>query len=398
MYTVPWSNAIGGPVPPPPPSSAQLFLDKRGQNWYFLLIFDISRDPLKSTPSDLTDREKTVLHYVVRDFIEMATPVGSRFISRRHGDVLGLSPASIRNVMSDLEELGLINHPHTSAGRIPTDRGYRFYLDMLMQKENPSDVDVESIRRSLDAAEETEALLRETSRLLGRITHQLFVVTSPRMGNGVFEKLEMIPIVGTRIMVIISIKAGLVKTIMMEVASEIPRERLEELARFLNERLSGLTLQQIRETFHDRVRDAAGEETGLIRLFIDSVDKLFVPERTSRVHIGGTDKLIEQPEFMNPEDFRSVIELINDEEMIIHVLQKSEGAPHHVNVRVGEENEDQKLKPYSVIATSYTMGDVQGTVGVIGPTRMPYARMIPLVDYVATVISEMFQTGTARTQ
>jgi heat-inducible transcriptional repressor len=244
----------------------------------------------------------------VRDFIETATPVGSRFISRRHGDVLGLSPASIRNVMSDLEDLGFINHPHTSAGRVPTDRGYRFYLDMLMQTERPSAVDVETIRRNLGAAEESDELLRETSRVLGRITHQLFVVTSPRLGSGVFEKLEMIPIVGNRIMVIISIKAGLVRTIMMDVASEIPRERLEELARFLNERLSGLTLQQIRETFHERVRDAQNEGTGLIRLFIDSVDKLFVPERSDKIHIGGTDKIIEQPEFVNPEDFRSVIE------------------------------------------------------------------------------------------
>jgi heat-inducible transcriptional repressor len=346
---------------------------------------------------ELTDRERTVLHYVVRDFIETATPVGSRFISRRHGDVLGLSPASIRNVMSDLEDLGYINHPHTSAGRVPTDRGYRFYLDMLMQRERPSAADVETIRRNLGAAEEADELLRETSRVLGRITHQLFVVTSPRLGSGVFEKLEMIPIVGNRIMVIISIKAGLVRTIMMDVASEIPRERLEELARFLNERLSGLTLQQIRETFHERVRDAQNEGTGLIRLFIDSVDKLFVPERSDKIHIGGTDKIIEQPEFVNPEDFRSVIELINDEEMIIHVLQKSEGTPHQINVSVGEENQDQKLKLYSVITTAYSIGDVTGTVGVIGPRRMPYARVIPLVDYVASLISEMFDTATKRT-
>jgi heat-inducible transcriptional repressor len=199
-------------------------------------------------------------------------------------------------------------------------------------------------------------------------------------------------------MVIISIKAGLVRTIMMDVASEIPRERLEELARFLNERLSGLTLQQIRETFHERVRDAQNEGTGLIRLFIDSVDKLFVPERSDKIHIGGTDKIIEQPEFVNPEDFRSVIELINDEEMIIHVLQKSEGAPHQINVSVGEENQDQKLKLYSVITTAYSIGDVTGTVGVIGPRRMPYARVIPLVDYVASLISEMFDTATKRTQ
>lgn len=341
----------------------------------------------------LTDRERTVLHYIVHDFIESATPVGSRFISRRHGDVLGLSPASIRNVMSDLEHLGLIDHPHTSAGRMPTDRGYRFYLDSLMHTEKLSEAEVESIRKNLGAAEETEMLLRETSRLLGKISHQIFAVTSPRLSSGTLEKLEIVPITGNRIMVILSIKSGLVRTIMMEAAAEIPREKLEDLARFLNERLCGLTLHEIRQTFHNRVRDVQEEETGLIRLFIDSVDKVFSADATEKVHIGGADKVIEQPEFVNAEDFRGVIELINDEEMIIHILQKNEAQPREVSVRVGEENQDEKLRGYSVITSAYTMGDVGGTVGVIGPKRMPYARMIPLVDYVAKAISELFQTN-----
>jgi heat-inducible transcriptional repressor len=341
--------------------------------------------------SELTDREKTILHYVVHDFIETATPVGSRVISRRHGDVLGLSPASIRNVMADLEHLGLINHPHTSAGRMPTDRGYRFYLDSLMQTETLSEAETEAIRKNLGAAEETEALFRETSRLLGRISHQIFVLTSPRLDRGSLEKLEIVPILANRILVVLSIKSGLVRTIMMEVATEIPREKLDDLARFLNERLCGLTLKEIRQTFHERVKDVQGEETGLIRLFIDSVDKVFPADTPGKVHIGGADQVIDQPEFMNPEDFRSVIELINDEEMIIHILRKNEARPNEVAVRIGGEIDDEKLRGFSVITSGYTMGEVAGTVGMIGPKRMPYARMIPLVDYVAKMISELFQ-------
>lgn len=367
-------------------------LDKRGGNWYFNMILGIFKRRTHMT-GGLTDRERTVLHYVVHDFIETATPVGSRFISRRHGDVLGLSPASIRNVMSDLEHLGYIDHPHTSAGRMPTDRGYRFYLDSLMRKEQLSDVEVETIRKNLGAAEETEVLLRETSRLLGKISHQIFAVTSPRLSSGTLEKLEIVPITGNRIMVILSIKSGLVRTIMMEAAAEIPREKLEDLARFLNERLCGLTLHEIRQTFRDRVRDVQQEESGLIRLFIDSVDKVFSPESPEKVHIGGADQVIDQPEFVHAADFRSVIELINDEEMIIHILQKNDAQPHEVSVRVGEENKDEKLRGYSVITTAYTIGDVAGTVGVIGPKRMPYARMIPLVDYVAKAISDLFHTN-----
>jgi len=339
---------------------------------------------------ELSSRERTVLRYLVHDFIETASPVGSRYISKRHEDVLGLSSASIRNVMSDLEARGYLNHPHTSAGRVPTDMGYRVYIDTLMQLENVSESDQRAIRENMEAAIEVDELLKETTKLLGKISRQLSVVTPPHLNTGTFEKIELVQIVPSRIMVILSIKSGLVRTIMMEVASEIRREKLEDLSRFLNERLSGLTLQEIRGTFPERVKDAQNEETGLIRLFIDSVDKLFTPGRTEKLLIGGTEKIIEQPEFLNPKDFRGVIELINDEEIIIHVLQKHDEKSQDITVNVGRENDDQKLEPYSVITTKYALGDVTGIVGVLGPKRMPYDRMIPLVDYVARTISEMF--------
>jgi len=343
---------------------------------------------------ELSQRERTVLHYVVRDFIETATPIGSRYISKRHEKDLGLSSASIRNVMSDLEYLGYINHPHTSAGRVPTDLGYRFYLDSLMHVDTLSPIEQDAIRGALHSKEEQDSLLKESSKLMGRISRQLCVITSPHLASGTLEKLELVPLVGTRVMVIISIKSGLVRTIMMEVASEIPREKLEDIARFFNERLSGLTIAEIRSTFAERVSGRVDDETGLVRLFIDSVDKLFPPGGKEKLHISGAETIIAQPEFVNPTDFRSVIELINDEEIIIHVLEKLETPPPGVRVAVGEENEDKKLSSYSVVTASYSTGEVTGTIGVIGPKRMNYERVIPLVDYVARAISEMFGTSS----
>ena len=337
----------------------------------------------------LNERERTVLHYVVHDFIETATPVGSRFISKRHENVLGLSSATIRNIMSDLEYLGYIDHPHTSAGRVPTDRGYRFYLDTLMRVEALSPEEQQTIREGLDSVQDIEEMLRESSRLIGKISRQLCVVTSPHLSSGVFEKLELVPITSSRILVVISIKSGLIRTIMMEAGIEIDRGRLDELARRMNEKLGGLTLQEIRETFVERMRDAQDEPTGLIRLFIDSVDKLFLTPRTEKLHIGGTERLIEQPEFTNPKEFRSVVELINDEEFIIHVLQKHDEAAPGTQVTIGAENQDEKLKSYSLVTSAYNVGDVSGSVGVIGPTRMQYNKLIPLVDYVARTISAM---------
>jgi heat-inducible transcriptional repressor len=345
---------------------------------------------MAGTEHDLNEREQTILRYVVQDFIDTATPVGSRYISKRHEDALGLSSASVRNVLSDLEGLGYIQHPHTSAGRMPTDLGYRFYLDRLIELARMSAEEEQAIRRTLDPTEDPSDVLKECSRLLGKISRQLCIVTAPELSSGVFERLELVQVTANRIMMIISIKSGLVRTIMMEATSEFPREKLEDLGRFLNERLSGLTIKQIRESFAERVRDGAADDTGLIQLFIDSVDKLFVTPVTGRYHVAGTEQLLDHPEFMNPREFRSVIELINDQEILVHVLRKHESSAGDVKVTIGRENEDGKLEPYSVITARYTIGDVTGAVGVLGPKRMPYDRMIPLVAFVAKTVSEMF--------
>ncbi len=292
--------------------------------------------------------------------------------------------------MSDLETLGYIDHPHTSAGRIPTDKGYRFYLDSLMELEKLSRKEQKSIRENLESNDDHDQVLREVTKVLGRISRQLCIITPPSLTSGTFDKLELVPILGNRIMVIISITSGLIRTIMMEVASEIPREKLDDLSRTINERLAGLSLQEIRNTFAERMREVQHDETGLIRLFIDSVDKLFLPPKNEKVHIAGARDIVEQPEFVNPEDFRSVIELINDEDIIIHILERNDRPQGAVQVTIGGENEDEKLRQYSVIATTYEVGTAMGTVGVIGPRRMPYYRVIPLVDYVAKSISDMF--------
>lgn len=366
------------------------YLDKAEQNGYFFYEnVKVSEGNFYQMPIELSDRERTVLRYVVHDFIETAVPIGSRYISKRHEDELGLSAATIRNVMSDLEYLGYINHPHTSAGRIPTDLGYRFYLDALMQRETVSVAEKQQIKENLSAADEDDEVFKQSSKLLSKISHQLCVVTSPYLSRGIFERLELVQISSTRLMVIISLQLGLVRTLMMDVASEIPRDKLDGLARFLNERLSGLTLDQIRESFADRVRDRQDEDSGLIRLFIDSVDKLFLSNKAEKLHIAGTDVIVDHPEFENPKNFRSVIELINNEEIIIHVLEKRT-QPSGINVTIGQENQDEKLKDYSLITAKYSVGNVTGSIGIIGPTRMAYAKTIPLVDYVAQTISEMF--------
>jgi heat-inducible transcriptional repressor len=339
----------------------------------------------------LNEREQSILHHVVHNYIQTAIPVGSRYISKHFES--GLSPASIRNVMADLEELGFLSHPHTSAGRMPTDRGYRFYIDYLMEMQQLGDDEKLRIQQHLDQASDAEEMLRETSKLLGKISHQLSIVTSPHLSTGVFEKIELIPIASSKLLVVISIRTGIVRTIMMEVGTEVRREHLDQVGRLLNDRLSGLTLREIRDSFIDRLRDVQGEKTGLIRLFIESVDQLFTDSKErDKVHIGGTKSIIEHPEFVDPKNFRSVIELIENEDIIVHLLEKHDELQKGFVVTIGAENNDETTKEYSLVTATYDVEGVTGRVGIIGPTRMNYSKVIPLVDYVAQTIAKMLST------
>lgn len=339
----------------------------------------------------LKEREREILRHVVHNYIQTAFPVGSRYISKRFET--HLSPATIRNVMADLEESGYLSHPHTSAGRVPTDIGYRYYIDFLMDVEELSQKDKLEIQNQLGSSTDPEILLRETSKLLGKISKQLSIVSSPHISSGILEKLELIPISTSRILVVISIRSGLVKTLMLEVGAEIPRPLLEHVGRMLNERLSGFTLLEIRDTFVERIRDLQDDRSGLIRLFIDSVDLLFddVKER-EKLHIFGTQNIIEQPEFIDPKNFRSVIELIENDDIIVHLLEKHEELDKDFVITIGAENNEEKAKEYSVVTATYNTEGVTGRVGVIGPMRMNYSKVIPLVDYVAKSIAKILSS------
>jgi len=338
----------------------------------------------------LNGRERDILRHVVYNFIQTAVPVGSRYISRHFESQL--SPATIRNVMADLEDLGYLSHPHTSAGRVPTDLGYRYYIDFLMEMQKLTEREKVEIEQQLATMADPDSLLRETSKLLGKISKQLSVVSSPHISSGVFEKLELIPIASSKLLVVISIRSGLVKTLMLEVGVEIKREYLEHISRVLNERLSGLTLREIRDTFIERTRDVQDERTGLIRLFIDSVDQLFDDMKDrDKVHISGTQNIIEQPEFIDPRNFRSIIELIENDDIIVHLLEKHEELDKNFVITIGEENKDSKAKEYSVVSATYDLEGITGRVGIIGPTRMDYGKLIPLVDHVAKLIARMMK-------
>lgn len=337
----------------------------------------------------LKDREKAILRFVIHQFILSANPIGSRNVSKKFD--LGLSPASIRNVMADLEELGLLDHPHTSAGRIPTDRGYRIYVDSLMDPPHLDSKAKEIVNINLLAGQtETDELLKVTSSILSNLTNQLAMVTYPKFEQAVLEKIQIVQLTSSRIMVIVSVCSGLIKTITLEIDAEVKEQQIFNIQQLLNERLAGLKFSEIRTSFEERVKDVTTETyRPIIRVFLDSVDKIFTDFSSDKAIIAGTKNMLNQPEFEDLERFQSVIELIENKDIIIHILDKKNlSQEKEVSVSIGQEIEDEKLSDYSMITKEYRVGDLTGTLGIMGPKRMDYSKVIAAVVYVAEQLSQ----------
>ena len=296
---------------------------------------------------ELTQREKEVLREVIHDFILTASPVASKYVARKEGQ---LSPATVRHVMAQLEEFGYLNHPHTSAGRIPTDKGYRFYLDSLMSYDAIEELEKSRIAEELDRSIDSAELLTEASKLLSKMSRQLSLVSAPYLGDAVLSKLELIPLDSSKILVVISLESVMIKTIVMEVQSEINPVSIRKISSFLHERLAGLKLSEIRETILDRVGDYADEE--VISRFASMTDKIFAPiPEADKVHIGMPQGLFSHPEFELPQNLKGILEIIGDENVILHILEIGDKA-EPITVKIGIENTEEKLKDYSLITAS----------------------------------------------
>ncbi len=339
----------------------------------------------------LNDREKFILQYVIQQFIITANPVGSRNIVKKYN--LGLSPATVRNIMSDLEESGYLNHPHTSAGRIPTDKGYRFYVDSLMQPSELGAVEKDLIAKGFETIPtETDEILKITSALLSQITNQLACVTYPKFENASLDKIQIVRLSSTRILVVVSINLGFVKTITLEIHSEIDSKQIDALQRVLNERLSGLALTEIRKTFGERIKDHYNEYKPIIRVFLDSVDKIFTDVKISeKAVISGAKNILQYPEFEDLNHFQSIIELVEDKDVIIHLMDSSlQPKTGDFAIKIGSEN-DEKYSDYSTITKEYKFGEFGGTLGIVGPKRMHYSKVVSAIVYIAETLSKEFK-------
>ncbi len=339
---------------------------------------------------ELSEREKSILRYVIHQYILTANPVGSRNISKKYD--VGFSPATIRNVMADLENSGLLGHPHTSAGRVPTDNGYRFYVDSLMGVPKLPIVEKRAAESVINLSSKiTDDLIKATSTILSNITNQLACITYPQMNNSILEKIQIVKLSTTRILVVVAVQSGLVKTITLELRANFGQSDLENLQRILNQRLSGLKFSEIRETIVERFQNVyATQYKPIIRVFLDSVNDIFTDKSdNNKSVVTGTKNILSHPEFENIAEFQGIIELVEDRDVIVHLMNENiDENIERTNITIGSENMDEKFTSYSLITKKYSVGNAVGSVGIIGPKRMEYSKVIATVEYVAKLLTE----------
>lgn len=336
---------------------------------------------------DLSGREKRILKALIDHYIQTAEPVGSRTISKNYD--IGLSSASIRNTMKDLEDLGLISQPHTSAGRVPTNLGYRNYVDYLLTPENLDQKEKNLVRKNMKTEyAEVDQILEQTSRVLSSLSQQLGLTVTPKFDSAILTKLEMIPVAENRLMVVLVVKSGLVKSILIEVEAKLPDLAINETVQILNERLCGLTLDDIKHTIRDRVKNAGAGDPKLIKLFVEGPEGIWDLPAKERLHIDGTSRLLKQPEFQDPKEVARVMELLEDREAIRGMLTET-GIKEGITITIGHRNKKGEDDALSLLTSTYDMGGVKGVVGIIGPTRMKYSKLVSLVDYTSKILSDV---------
>jgi heat-inducible transcriptional repressor len=346
---------------------------------------------------ELTPRERRVLEAVIQTYVQTAEPAGSRIISRRFG--LGVSPATIRNTMSDLEEKGFLSHPHTSAGRVPTDKAYRAYVDSLLNAPATSIVIAEQDRLRDDIAGSSstiETILRRAAQSLGVLTQELGVALGPRLDASILRRIELVRVSGERLLLVLTLERGVVRTVFVEVRGSLADTAVAEVTRVLNERLGGQTLRDLRTSVAERLRDSGTnpEASELLNIFVQEGEHLLdtaLPMSEGSVIVGQASVLAAQPEFGGAASLRRLLTLTEEPARLADALRRKHRGDEKpgVSITIGEEHGDPQFDQFTVVTAEYHVGALTGVIGVIGPTRMPYDKVISLVQHTSRLLSDL---------
>ena len=346
---------------------------------------------MKSPSPSLDPRARQLLRTLISRYIRDGEPVGSQTLARHAG--LEVSPATIRNILSELEEVGLLSSPHTSAGRIPTAQGYRVFVDSLVQVKSLGEGEVARLRAELPSGAGTQALLGNASELLSAMTHFVGLVTVPGTGAAPLKQIEFVSIDGHRVLAILVFADGQVQNRVLNLRQRLDARALESAANYLNAHFAGLPLHDIRTRVLAELQAAGSELNQLLASAVEIAAETFAPEPESDMLVSGQTNLMAPDEGAQIERLRELFDAFQRKRELLALLEGCARAPG-VRLFIGEESGFEPLNGYTLVSAPYgSEGHVLGAIGVIGPTRMAYHSVIPVVQATAALLTDALNHG-----
>lgn len=336
----------------------------------------------------LDERKQRILQAVIQDYISSAEPVGSRTLARKYD--LGVSPATIRNEMADLEMLGYLEHIHTSSGRIPSSKGYRLYVDSLLPVQPMTDAEKVMIDKWYKAkVQQLDQVFQETAKIISKLTRNVSLVLAPQISKAAFRCMQFLPLDDHRVIAVLMTDAGFVENRIMEMPAGSSFEDFQRMAKVINGCLAGHTLGAIQNGSLKKIEAEIGDN-GLYESAMTLIDKALNSQRKERLYLGGTTEMMEQPEFHNVDKVKELLIMLEKDQLMKDILKAHLG--DGLTVTIGQENEYSGIKDCSIITATYHLdGELLGSMAVLGPTRMEYGRTMSLLNYMNSNLTEVIK-------
>ncbi|MDR3565212.1 MAG: heat-inducible transcriptional repressor HrcA [Negativicutes bacterium] len=337
----------------------------------------------------LDERKRKILQAIIDDYITTAEPVGSRSIARKHD--MGLSPATIRNEMADLEILGYLEQPHTSAGRIPSPRGYRFYVDCLLSPPQISANDIALITNWYEAkVRNIEEVFQATAKIISRMTHNVSLVVAPQLATSSFKYLQFLPLDDHRAIVVVVTDAGFLENKVIDIPKGTSWEDLQQVAQSINGRLTGLSFGEIKTSLLREAKQDVLTNPALFETALSVLRQAMVVEKNERVYLGGTTQIFNQPEFRDVDKIKGLLTMLEEEKLLYDILHMKGG--DGVIVTIGQENKYSGIQDCSMVQATYRVdGQEIGTLAVLGPTRMEYGKIMAVLEFMHGHLGEILK-------
>ena len=333
----------------------------------------------------LDSRKLKILQAIINDYIVTAEPVGSRTVAKKYE--LGISSATIRNEMSDLEEMGFLEQPHTSSGRIPSDKAYRLYVDKLMQVQRLEEQEADYIKELYGLKIlQLEQVIFHTAKVLSDITNYTSIALTPQLNKVTIKHIQLVPVDKEFALLVVVTSSGILKDTLIRIPQDIDSDFLHKISGILNNQFQGKSFAEVDMEDLSAIRKLFEENQKFFNSLVDILTGSFRDSQRKEVYLGGTTNIFNFPEYQDIFRARSFLNLMEEKDLLYRILASTQNGG--VKVSIGSENSQEELRDCSIVTATYSLGDrILGTIGIIGPTRMEYSKAVSVMDHMGKSLS-----------